>query len=432
MISRKDAKYLSVFLLVFALVVWANAKSTENPWEVSFQRGDTRAYGSSILFDTMPYLFENKEIRSINFPPYTLLEDTSIVNTNYLFITRNFDIDKAEADALLRYVARGNTLFIAADVIQPPLSDLLDIKTDVEFIENVENLQALAETSLFDTTRINLAYPEVAAPGGYYYSTDLLYSTLQKVNREDSASEDSASEDSASEDSVDAHSPAVTLPYEVLGSYEDGGYNFLRVAYGAGAVLVSSVPLAFTNFNMLYEGNDAYAYAALSYLPDQLTYWDAYYKPGRPSQQTPLRYVLSSEALRMAYYLGIFGLLFFMASNARRRQRVMPIVVPKENRTLEFATTVGRLYFNEGDHTNLAQKQLEQFKHFMHSTLHLPNRPLTEVETSIIAARTGVPAVQVDTLFTHLLAVEQGKQVDAAGLSALANELDQFYKASTR
>ena len=114
MISRTDAKYLTVFLLVLALVVWVNAKSTENPWEVSFERGDTQAYGSSVLFDTMPYLFENKEITPVSYPPYLLLEDTSLVHTNYIFLTREFAIDRAEADALLAYVARGNTLFIAA------------------------------------------------------------------------------------------------------------------------------------------------------------------------------------------------------------------------------------------------------------------------------------------------------------------------------
>ncbi len=430
--TRNDAKYLSVFLVVFLLVVWINARSTENPWEVTFERGDSQAYGSSMLYNTMPYLFKNKEVMPVAFPPYELLADTSLVNTNYIFVTRALPLDDVAVEVLMRYVHRGNHLFIAAERIPERLGKRLRVRTDLELLEETERLGDLREISVFDTTRINFVDPSLAQSGGYFYSTDWLFSTIQSaLEEEDEEVEDEEVEDEEVEDEAPAVEP-VPMPYEVLGKYEGGGYNFIRVPHGAGTIYISSVPLAFTNFNMLQTGNEQYAYAALSYLPEQRTFWDAYHKPGRSLVGTPLRYILSSSALKVAYYLALGGLLLYMITAGRRRQREMPIVAPKENKTLEFATTVGRLYFTEGDHTNLAGKLLDQFKHYVHHKLRLPTPSIKDVQPSVVAARSGVPIEQVEILLKRFTGIEAGRTINEAELNILAGELDQFYNASTR
>src|SRR5690606_21299227 len=54
----------------------------------------------------------------------------------------------------------------------------------------------------------------------------------------------------------------------VLGTNTEGEAIFIKVQFGKGYFLFSSVPLAFTNFNLLYGGNHSYIEKALSYLPE--------------------------------------------------------------------------------------------------------------------------------------------------------------------
>lgn len=47
-----------------------------------------------------------------------------------------------------------------------------------------------------------------------------------------------------------------------------------------------------------------------------------------------------------------------MLFNAKRKQRVVPIIKPLENTTVDFAKTIGNLYYQEGDHTTIIDKKI--------------------------------------------------------------------------
>jgi hypothetical protein len=85
---------------------------------------------------------------------------------------------------------------------------------------------------------------------------------------------------------------------------------------------------------------------------------DEYYKPNKfRAAQTPLRYILSVPAYRWAYYVAIFSILIYVVVYARRQQRIIPIIEPFKNLSLEFARTVGTLYYQQKDHRDLAEKK---------------------------------------------------------------------------
>jgi len=50
-----------------------------------------------------------------------------------------------------------------------------------------------------------------------------------------------------------------------------------------------------------------------------------------------------------------------MIFNAKRRQRIVPIKKPLQNTTVDFTKTIGNLYFQEGDHSNLIDKKIIYF-----------------------------------------------------------------------
>ena len=50
-----------------------------------------------------------------------------------------------------------------------------------------------------------------------------------------------------------------------------------------------------------------------------------------------------------------------MIFNAKRKQRVVPIIQPLQNTTVDFAKTIGNLYYQEGNHQNIIDKKIIYF-----------------------------------------------------------------------
>ena len=77
--------------------------------------------------------------------------------------------------------------------------------------------------------------------------------------------------------------------------------------------------------------------------------------------RSPFRYIWSQPALKAAWFLFLIGMLFFMLFNAKRRQRIVPIIKKLQNSSVDFAKTIGNLYFQEGEHGNLIDKKIIYF-----------------------------------------------------------------------
>lgn len=74
-----------------------------------------------------------------------------------------------------------------------------------------------------------------------------------------------------------------------------------------------------------------------------------------------MRYILSQPALKWAWYIFLIGMLIFLFFNAKRKQRVVPILKPLANTTIDFTKTIGNLYYQEGDHNNIIDKKIIYF-----------------------------------------------------------------------
>jgi hypothetical protein len=218
----------------------------------------------------------------------------------------------------------------------------------------------------------------------------------------------------------------------VLGVDEEGRANYVRIDAGGGQIFVHLVPLAFTNYHLLEPRGLAYATRAWSYLPVRTTWWDAHYKPGRSQADTPLRFVLSDPSLRWAYYLLLGGVALFIVVMAKRRQRVIPVIEPPRNDSLDFVRTVGRLYHQHGDHAALARKRIAFFLDYVRSHLNLPTHALDEDLADRIAERSGVESETVHRLLQRMRDVRSRDALTEAELHALNDQLETFYQHSQR
>ena len=373
---------------------------------VRLEREGAAPFDAEVFYAALPE-WMGTTVTPVNEPPYSFLADTTLTNTTYLFLAREFAPGEPEAERLLRFVARGNTVFVAAHALGGPFfealgsadssyDDLVGLRTEwpSEF-PWIQNGQVGRE----DTLRLVIPGQE----GAYGFTTSVHRASLYGLD---------------------------SSRTELLGLSASGDNATLaRVRYGEGTVVVSSTPIVFTNAALTGEGDaEAYISAVLATLPQQPILWDDYGKPFRQQAQTPLRYILTTPPLAWAYWLMLLFVGLLIVFRGRRWQRAIPVVSPPPNAQREFARTVGRLHFTHGDTRRLVESKTRVFLDRLRTRLRLADPDLSEETARRAAPRAGVPEAEAVGLFARLRRLQIHSQPPAADLVDLDARLSRFFR----
>ena len=136
------------------------------------------------------------------------------------------------------------------------------------------------------------------------------------------------------------------------------------VPYGKGEVIFVTSPLLFTNYGMLEGNTSEYIFRLMSMMADVPVYrTEAYMETDAmmDAQYSPFRELIKRPPLRWALYLLLLGVILLMVTTARRRQRVIPIIYPPLNKSLEFVRLIGTLYYQRCSHAELVRKKFTFF-----------------------------------------------------------------------
>ena len=175
---------------------------------------------------------------------------------------------------------------------------------------------------------------------------------------------------------------------QVLGTQGED-VNLITIPHGKGAFYFHSTPLALTNFHLARSTSLDYIGALLAEMNDgDVLIDDIFHSPNSQvdSQhsenpylpESPISFILSIESLRWAWYLMIAGALLFLVFRTRREQRVIPVIPPVKNNSLEFASTVGRLYYKEKNHKRIAQELCFFFSNHIRKRYHINSKLFDE------------------------------------------------------
>lgn len=390
---KGNVKYIIILvatLLVVILVEWLTPKPIN--WTPTFAQEDTNPFGSYIVFDLLPDLFPGKEVSQWNKNLYESNQLESLPTANYVYVCYELDMGEEDADVLLQLADAGSHIFIAANYFPKYLRDTLQFELENIFFTS-------------DSIGLKLANVSLKSKPYYYKKVPSLYTF--KPPKKDS------------------------LPsYEILGTNYDQKPNFVRIRFGKGWFYLNSVPLAYTNYNMLYRQNAQYISKTLSYLPVQNTYWDEYYKDVRSEPQTPLRYIISQPPLKWALYLSLGALILFIIFEAKRKQRIIPVVKPLTNTTLEFTETVGRLYFQYKDHKNIADKKITYFLDYLRTHFYVKTTEINDDLFTTLANKTGLDKTEISELFQLINMISNKKNVSEEELLDLNSQIEQFQRKS--
>lgn len=398
--KKERTYYIILGVLIFIFVLVQILKPKPLNWTESFSAEDKIPYGGYILHELLPVSFSEDNL-TVNQSPIFEYADTANPQKNWIFVNSEFAIDQWETDILLSQVEKGAHVFIAARTYNQAFKDTLEIGTTL-------NNPFLGGGSILDddTARVNFTNPRLKKESGYPYyqsTTETYFSNIDS-----------------------------TLKTTALGVNEEGEPNFVRIEFGKGYILLHSNPTLFTNYFVRDELGADYALTALSYLPVQPTIWDEYYKNVRSAGGGPVRYVVSEEHLSWAWFLSLSGVILFMIFRAKRSQRIIPVITPPKNSSIEFARTIGSLYLEKGDHKLIADKKIHFFFDYIRTNLSLDTVTVNDELKKDISLRSGIDETDIHQLFDLIELVSDKEEISQKELKLLTEQIDQFYNQSQR
>lgn len=395
---------LGLFLAVLiGIIVTEIVRPKPLNWRPSYTSSDKIPFGCYILFHELPNLFPRQKIHATNESLYNILveRDTTIAS-NYLLINDFLDLDKQEANQLLQYVHVGNDSFIATSNFGTYLADTLNIKVETQY-------SVKEDTVLIDLTNNSFSKQNYSLTRGIYIT---YFSSVDTLNT-----------------SVLGHifydSEKGLIPSE--SSKKTKSPNFVKVKFGKGNFYLNTAPQTFTNYYML-KGNKDYVANTFSYLKDMDVYWDNYKKTGRIVIDSPMRFILNQVSLKWAYYLSMIGLIIFIIFKAKREQRIIPVINPLGNSSIEFAKTVGGLYYEHRDYTDLIVKKINFFLEQIRSNYHLNTEAINEKTARDLSAKSGNPLSETQEIIDLITYLRNKIHHSEQDVIQLNKKLNQFKK----
>ncbi|OIQ29706.1 MAG: hypothetical protein BM564_05730 [Bacteroidetes bacterium MedPE-SWsnd-G2] len=397
---NKTLKFYSVVLVLIFVGIIAIEQSVPEPidWTQTYSEKDKIPFGTFVLYNELPNLFPESKIRDVEVTPYEYFidyysfEDSTYLTTgNYINIRQNHTIDEISAQELLDFAYYGNAVFLSSNNMPQAFIDSLGIRTKIDY-----ELEGTAEFSLanpaFKSDSITI---EKGISNVYFQKIDTLNSTVLGYQKFDSINR----------------------------------VNFIKVAHGDGHVYLHTQPMAFTNYQLLKADNKKYAAAVLSYLPNDSIYFDAIRKSivRNNNLNSPLRFIFSNPALKWAWSLALLSLFCFMIFNAKRKQRIVQVIKPLKNTTIDFAKTIANLYFDTQDHNNLIEKKTTYFLEYLRRTYFINTEVLDEHFIKQLSQKSGKPITLIKKLvdlIAHLKAKQNCNEDDLLRLNKL---IEEFY-----
>ncbi|CAN5131777.1 DUF4350 domain-containing protein [soil metagenome] len=391
---KKDWKYILYLSLAFGIFLIVKLTGPKQfDWTPTYAPEDKNPYGAFVLWQILPDLFKERELVVSNLTVYEL-KDSLEADENVIILSHTFTGEKADTEALLKHVENGGSVFISAESFYGKFADTLKIATyDYLFRNGLNEIQRDSSYVKFtnrtlDTTR-HFAFKRENIHN-YFGKFDTTRTTVIAEN--------------------DMHQPVT-----------------IRMAWGKGNFILNCIPLAFTNIYTLQGGTHEFVANSLSYLPQKDSHWTEYYSVGRMEAETPLRFVLTHEPLAWAYYISITSLLIFMLYESKRKQRIIPIIKPLENTSLEFVATIGTLYYQRSDHKNIAEKKITFFFEQIRTRYLLNPTSAGENFISLLSRKVGKGEVEIRTLVELIARIQKQTSITENDLRELNKLIEKFW-----
>ncbi len=339
-----------------------------DPWTESYAYEGEKAFDTYALYELLEARPEGVVLMDDSLA--TIREDTTL-SGNYLFVGRNAYYTEREVTQLLDYVERGNNAFLFSYNLPEDLA--YHLFGDECYYDRYYDDGDRIEGRYLDTVTFkdfrgtdSLVQPVFSRRPGQYITTYHLADALLCDDQ---------------------------LDNEVLLTVDTGLIAGVRLAWGAGQFYYFPNPIYLTNYYLVDSSDQRLARTMLAALgPGPVFYDEAsrYYpeyddsgsasrRRNRNSQRNytggrnllqgneTLLYILEQPPLALAWYTLLAAGLLFVLFRGRRRQRVIPVRLPRENSSKRFIDTISRLIYQKGNHLALARREVGSLRFYLQS-----------------------------------------------------------------
>ena len=405
-----------LYILGLALLCCCLAGCTKKPdkpdWSISLDPADKRPYGSFLAFESLPHFFPDARIDILpSMFRYTSMDKRMYAGKGPALLVLSglgFRLSDEELQELIRFAGAGNEVMIFCSQLDERLSKKLSCKLQQNGME--EWPPSVHNPAVLNTSLLRLSHdPERS----YGYEGRSIKGFFRIQANTDTASKNNAGK------RIGRH--------QVLG-FTPSGANFVRFPLGSGHISLHAAPLVLSNYFLLQPGNEHYLAGIWQSLPEGIShiYWNAYYK--RSSSEAGMAVLFRYPAIRWGLLILMGVLLLYVLFESKRRQRIVPVMAPLSNTSVSFVETVGRLYFNKGDHTNLAHKMTQHFLEWVRTHYYLNTRQLDDAFTQQLIHKSGLPPAQLHRLVDMIRQLRQGAAVDEDFLYKLHCGIEAVYQ----
>ena len=411
-----------IILLIIALGLgtaayfwYSNIQKQKHNWYETYKNDKKEPYDTYVISELLEKYFPAKTFNVIRKPLHESLPRSN--GNNYVFIGSGMYLDSLSELKLLEYVNRGNNAFLSIPRLPYVIEDTLNLN-GCEYYYSFDYYSD-------STAKLNFYEPEFKSDTAYEFS-------FRFVNDTGSYSWSYI---------IDSCLNTATPPV-YYANMQDTLPNYMRVAFGKGYFFIHTAPLAFTNIQLLNKRSFEYASKVFSYLPEGNIYWDEFSKipieykqpesddsVGKLSwEKSPLYFILSQPALKTAWYLILALALLFILFRAKRRQQIIPVLIPNSNTSLEFAQTIGRIYYLQNDHKKLASQKMKLFLEAIRNRYNILTNTLDETFLLKLSQKSQVPQKDIERLFENYKVIENQKTISDESLIIFNQSIDNFYK----
>ena len=370
---------------------------------ITLRRQDKIPYGTYAAYRNLKYLFPQASVYINKYEPGYWDSLSSYDSRQALIvICDRFSPDEEEMKKMISFTENGNDVFICARYISQDADKIINCSSstlDLSFI-GVDDLQK--------NMRISLNAPPFDKKASYSYPGKTFNSYFSRID---------------------------TFTTDVLGNDERGWPDFIRLHAGKGNFYVHTEPLAFSNYFILHKNNIEYYEKVLSVIQPDVTkvVWDEYYLDKRAGENPEkkkgwLAVLFRYPALRAALLTAIFTLLLYVLLEMRRKQRYIPVITKPRNDSLDFVKTIGRLYYDKGDHKNLCRKMGAYFLEHVRNKYKLPTGSLDEDFIKNLQYKSGVEESEIQGIVSFIKYLDDAVVIKNNELTDFHKQLESFYK----